>query len=472
MTATADSRPTGREDPPFPSVPSDRQRAAGKALRKDCPRASHAEVGTFADDRDIVALIRASSENRLENLLPLRYSRMLESPFAFYRGSAVIQAEDLAQTPASGITVQACGDAHLLNYGGFATPERDLIFDINDFDETFPAPFEWDVKRLCASVVLAARWRGFSKAQAREAATATVARYHEMMCAFADRPTMEVWYNRIDYASLEQRVRDEPALARMLAGDIKRAQDSTAEHVYGEIVRDENGVARIVDQPPLLFHSRSDLRDAGRQFLEHYARTLRDDYQALLSRFRFVDAAMKVVGVGSVGTRCFIVLMLDEHDHPLFLQVKEARASVLERHHGPSPWKNNGERVVAGQHLMQAASDIFLGWAQGPAGRNFYVRQLRDMKISVRLERLGPGLLARYGGLCGEALARAHAKAGQASTIAGYLGTGTAFDAAVAKYAGGYADRVERDYDTFRRAARRGDLPTETSGSLVETMIH
>jgi uncharacterized protein (DUF2252 family) len=236
-------------------------------------------------------------------------------------------------------------------------------------------------------------------------------------------------------------------------------------------VRDDNGLARIADQPPLLFHIQSDLLEVGKGFLEQYAATLRSDYQTLVSRFRFIDVAMKVVGVGSVGTRCLIALMFDEHDHPLFLQIKEARPSVLEQHQGPSPWKHNGERVVAGQRLLQAASDIFLGWSRGPAGRDFYVRQLRDMKVSARLERFNPTMLARYGHLCGEALARAHAKAGQASTIAGYVGASAAFDEAVAKYAIDYADQVERDYDVFRLATRRGALSTETGGSLIETMI-
>jgi len=419
-----------------------------------------------------VALIKQSSEGRIENLIPLRYSRMLESPFAFFRGSAIVQGADLGRTPASGIKVQACGDAHLMNFGGFATPERDLIFDLNDFDETFPAPWEWDVKRLCASVVIAARWRGFSETEAHETATATAARYREMMNTYADMPMMAVWYSRLSYDSIRKQLKRNPKLEQLVAEDIKRAQNSTAEHVYNKIATHQNGAVRIVDEPPLLFHVDADLKEHGQAFLRRYSATLREDYRVLFDRFRLADAALKVVGVGSVGTRCYIALLLDEHDAPLFLQIKEACASVLEQHHGPSPWKQNGERVVAGQRLMQAASDIFLGWARGPTGRDFYVRQLRDLKLSAQLERYDPTMFTLYVELCGQALARAHAKAGQAPTIAGYLGKSPAFDEAITKYAVGYADQVERDYETFRTAARDGIIATETRGSLTEAMIH
>jgi uncharacterized protein (DUF2252 family) len=359
-----------------------------------------------------------------------------------------------------------------MNFGGFATPERELIFDLNDFDETFPAPWEWDVKRLCASVVIAARWRGFGESAAREAATATAARYREMMNTYADMPMMAVWYSRLSYDSIRKQVKRNPKLERLVIEDMKRARNSTAEHVYHKIVTHQDSGVRIVDEPPLLFHVDSDLKEHGQVFLDRYAATLREDFRVLFDRFRVVDAALKVVGVGSVGTRCYIVLLLDEHNEPLFLQIKEARASVLEQHHGPSPWKQNGERVVAGQRLMQAASDIFLGWARGPRGGDFYVRQLRDMKLSAQLERYDATIFTLYVEFCGDALARAHAKAGQAPTIAGYLGKSAAFDEAIANYAVGYADQVERDYETFRIAARNGLIQTETSGSLTETMIH
>jgi uncharacterized protein (DUF2252 family) len=448
------------------------RRDEGWALRERCPRSGQAQLGLRGTNRDPVAVIKESSEGRVENLIPLRYSRMLESPFTFFRGSAILQAMDLARTHASGIKVQACGDAHLMNFGGFATPERDLIFDLNDFDETFPAPWEWDVKRLCASVVVAARWRGFSESVAHESAVATAARYREMMNTYADMPMMAVWYSSLSYDSIRTQSKRNPKLERLVAEDIKRAQNSTADHVYTKIVTHQDGAVRIVDEPPLLFHVDAELKEHGQAFLHRYRATLREDYRVLFDRFRLADAALKVIGVGSVGMRCYIVLLFDEHDAPLFLQIKEAGASVLEQHHGPSPWKQNGERVVAGQRLMQAASDIFLGWARGPRGRDFYVRQLRDMKLSAQLERYDATMFMLYVEFCAEALARAHAKAGQAPTIAGYLGKGGAFDEAAAKYAVGYCDLVERDYELFRTAARNGVIATETSGSLTETMIH
>jgi uncharacterized protein (DUF2252 family) len=281
-----------------------------------------------------------------------------------------------------------------------------------------------------------------------------------------------VWYSRLSYDSIRKQLKRNPKLEQLVAEDIKRAQNSTAEHVYNRIVTHQNGTIQIVDEPPLLFHVNADLKEHGEAFLRRYSATLREDYRVLFDRFRLADAALKVVGVGSVGTRCYIVLLFDEHDNPLFLQIKEACASVLEPHHGPSPWKQNGERVVAGQRLMQAASDIFLGWARGPRGRDFYVRQLRDMKLSAQLERCDATLFKLYVELCGEALARAHAKAGQAPPIAGYLGKSGAFDEAIANYAVGYADQVERDYEALGNAARNGVIQTETSGSLTETMIH
>lgn len=453
------------------AAPAAARRGEGRARRRHCPRSSHAGFQPAGDGRDVVALLEASNEDRLPNLVPVRYSRMLESPFAFFRGSANVHAYDLAKSPASGVEVQACGDSHVMNFGGFATPERNLVFDVNDFDETFPAPWEWDVKRLAASAVLAARWRGFSSGQARAAANGAVARYREAIAGYADMPTIEVWYSQIRFSDLLQQAQGDRQLARLLDRDITRAQKNTSEHVYGKLTTTVNGAVRIIDQPPLLSHSTQDLHAESRGFLERYEASLREDYRALFKRFRLVDAALKVVGVGSVGTRCYIVLMLGEHDEPLFLQIKEARRSVLEPYSKPSPFHHHGERVVAGQHLMQAASDIFLGWAHGPAGRQFYVRQLRDMKIAAELDQMDASGLALYGRLCGRALARAHAKAGQAPPIAGYLGSSTAFDDAIEKYALAYADQVERDYETFRAAVRSGRIHTETGASPAETMI-
>ncbi len=444
----------------------------GKACRKNAPRAAQSELGVAGRDRDIVAIIEATNHDRLAQLVPIRHSRMLESPFAFYRGAAAVHAADLAATPRSGISVQACGDCHLLNFGGFATPERDLVFDINDFDETFPAPWEWDVKRLAASLVLAARWKGFPAGKAAAAVAAAAARYRQMMTEYADMSTMDVWYSKISYAALFERTGGNAAATKQVATDARRAQKQTAEHVFQKVTTKAGGTPRIIDQPPLIYHPQAEgLHVATRAFLMKYAATLREDYQALFARFRYLDAAIKVVGVGSVGTRCFMVLLQGEHSDPLFLQLKEARKSVLQPYVGRSPWQNEGERVVAGQRLMQAVSDIFLGWARGPAGRDYYVRQLRDMKVSLDLESLAAGHLVLYARLCGAALARAHAKAGKAPEIAGYLGSSGAFDDALGQYATAYAGQVERDYETFRDATRTGRLKTETSGTPIEVMI-
>ena len=462
-----------------PPAPSGRQAASaatrfeqGRALRQATPRISHSRLGIAKKGRDVVALIEASNADRMEELIPLRHSRMLESPFAFYRGSSMVQAADLVNTPSSGITVQACGDAHLMNFGSFASPERELVFDINDFDETFPAPWEWDVKRLAASLVLAARWRGFSAAVAREMVAAAAARYRGAMRDYAGQSTLAVWYSHITAADLLDRAHKRQKNEALVKAGIREAQRNTSEHVFHKITTMEDGSPRIVDQPPLLFHpSNPGTNEIMSEFLAKYAATLREDTRALFDRFRFVDAAVKVVGVGSVGTRCLIALMLGEHDDPLLLQIKEARKSVLQPDTGGSLWKHQGERVVTGQRLMQATSDIFLGWTRGPGGRDFYVRQLRDMKGAAHIEAFKVDTLARYGGLCGEALARAHAKAGQASLISGYLGASPVFDDALQDYAVGYADQVEQDYERFREAAREGRIRTETNPSSTEIMI-
>jgi uncharacterized protein (DUF2252 family) len=428
---------------------------------------------TSVVQRDPLMMLRESNKDRIESLVPVRHSRMMESPFAFFRGSAIVQANDLSDTPSTGICVQLCGDCHLMNFGGFATPERQLIFDINDFDETFPGSWEWDIKRLCVSLVLAARWRGFDKAAALEAANTAVARYRKMSNAYADMPTMDVWHSDISFAEMLRAVGGNRRLKSLLDADVRRAQHSTSEHVYGKITHEEAGSVQIVDQPPLLFHPRFDLIATTSKFFAGYAKTLRDDYRSLMGRFRLIDAALKVVGVGSVGTRSFIALFSGEQDEPFFLQVKEARRFVLENQPGqsPSPWRNHGERVVAGQHLMQAASDIFLGWARGPGNRDFYVRQLRDMKVALEIDQFDSAGLAIYGRLCGGALARAHAKAGQAARIAGYLGKSEAFDEAIGAYSLAYADQVESDYEAFQAAVRRGEFKTETSRPINETTI-
>jgi uncharacterized protein (DUF2252 family) len=444
----------------------------GKELRKTCPRSSHAEVKFDPGQRDPLALLEESNRGRVEALLPIRFTRMLESPFAFFRGTAVLQAHDLEGTPSAGIIVQCCGDCHLMNFGGFATPERALVFDINDFDETHPGPFEWDVKRLTTSFVLAARWLSFSAGDARRSAEAAVASYRTNMALFAQMSVLETWYAKIAFTDLLEMTND--AAGRMKKR-MKEATENTSEHIYEKIVTIVDGQPRIAVRPPLLFraddHDRH-LRDDMLPFFEKYRVTLIKDRQVLFDRYRLVDAAYKVVGIGSVGTRCLIVLFQGNQDDHLFLQMKEARPSVLAGRAAAPPYDNEGERVVTGQRLMQAASDIFLGWTRGPEGRDFYVRQMRDMKFSADLSGCTPRILTSYAELCGKALARAHAKgSGDAATIAGYLGVCSRFDEAIAVAAVAYADQVEKDYELFRAAARAGRFPIETLPSKMEQAI-
>jgi uncharacterized protein (DUF2252 family) len=399
---------------------------------------------------------------------------MAESAFAFFRGTAVLQAHDLQGTPTSGVIVQCCGDCHLMNFGGFATPERALVFDINDFDETLPGPFEWDVKRLATSFVLAARWLGFDDDDARRSVETTVAAYRAVMARMAELSVLDTWYARITMEDAFREFADDQKIVKLLKRSVEQAARNTIEHVFHKIATVIDGKPRVVDQPPLLFHadpSELDLERDIKTFIEQYRETLSLDRQALLDRYEAVDAVHKVVGVGSVGTRCYIVLMLGQQDDHLMLQCKEARRSVLEGRAGPSPFSNNGERVVTGQRLMQTASDIFLGWSGGLHGRDFYVRQLRDMKIAPHLNGYSPRNLAAYGDLCGKVLARAHAKAGDAATITGYLGSTTAFDDAIADYALAYADQVEDDYKTFKTAIRAGRFPVETLPSEIEQAV-
>jgi uncharacterized protein (DUF2252 family) len=462
-------RSAGSDDIPGQADTSaQRQRAEGKEQRRRCPRSSHGGEQGVRYDREAVELVIASNEDRLPDLVPIRHARMLESPFAFFRGSAVVQAHDLASTPRSGIRVQACGDCHLLNFGGFATPERNLIFDINDFDETLAGPWEWDVKRLATSLILAARWRNFPKSCASEAVTAAVARYREVMAKCEAMPTLETWYAEITFADLYKQLRSEPKLLTRLTRAIERAPHNTAEHVFHKLTSTSDGAPRIVDHPPLLYHPPDEsVATEAASLLKRYPASLRDEYRALLARFELVDIAIKVVGVGSVGTRCYVVLLLGSHGDPLFLQVKEARQSVLEQFAGPSRWRNQGHRVVSGQRMMQGVSDIFLGWSRGPRGRDYYVRQLRDMKLAADLTVFDAETLVLYARLCGRTLARAHAKGGEAPRIAGYLGSSSAFDDAITRYALAYADQVERDYQAFQAAARNGRIPVDSSPPMT-----
>ena len=431
--------------------------AAGKAWRKKVPRSNHAEWRAPARRPDPLAILEASNLGRVPELIPIRYGRMLASPFAFLRGSAAIMANDLASTPVIGNKVQACGDCHLSNFGLFATPERNIIFDINDFDETLPAPWEWDVKRLATSIFLAGRHiAGADKACSR-ATLAAVSAYREHMAAYAKMTQLEVWYSRIDAAMIKNLVRR--ASDREMRAIIKRARSNTSAHALPKITRLAHGKRRIVDNPPLVFHGdEGAVRQTFRKHAQRYIQTLRADVRVLIDRYEFVDAALKVVGVGSVGTRCGIVLLMAADDDPLFLQFKEAMPSVLEPYAAKSQFENHAERVVTGQRVMQAASDVFLGWFQSLDGRDFYVRQLRDMKASAEIEGMTMSSLAEYATVCGVALARAHARSGDAVLISGYLGKTARFDRAIADFARRYADQTQRDYEKLVAAVKSGRI--------------
>ena len=412
----------------------------------------------------------------MADLVPIRWGRMSTSPFAFYRGSAILMAADLAPLPRTGLTVQLCGDAHLSNFGLYGSPERELLFDVNDFDETLPGPFEWDLKRLAASFVLAARNNGLSDDVARETALAAVRSYREHMTAYAEMHELDVWYSHIVADELLDAARGSEAARaasrkavnkrlKLAEKTFTKARGRDSLQAAGKLTELVDGTRRIVDQPPLVMHM-PELSDneATAALFDQYKSTLEADRRELLERFEVVDIARKVVGVGSVGTRCIIVLLLGrDADDPLFLQVKESGPSVLEPYLGKSRFIHGGHRVVAGQRLMQAASDIFLGWMTGkPGGRHFYWRQLRDMKGSIEVELLKAPGLEILASMCGWTLARGHARSGQRVAIASYLGVSSRFDQSVAEFAISYADQAEKDYETMLKAIRQGKIPVES----------
>jgi len=439
------------------------RRKQGKALRDHCPRTAQAEWEPRSKSKDIVKLLEESDADRIPGLIPVKYQRMGVSPFTFYRGAAILQARDLANARVSGIMVQACGDCHLANFGGFASPERVLVFDINDFDETFPGPWEWDIKRLGASLVLAARDRGFSKSIADNTVRAAAASYRERMSEFADMKVLDTHYAQVTIAALKEHFRKDPDMSARLAKKQKQARSQNSEAVIPKLTAIVDGHRKIKDNPPVIYHMGEFTRDFEKQrlkFVDEYKKSLQPDRRHLYERYHYQDSAIKVVGVGSVGTRCYLSLLLADEDDPLFLQFKEARRSVLESPRRKSRYAHQGFRVVEGIRLMQAASDIFLGCAR-TKGHDYYIRQFRDMKVSAEVETFRPNTLIGYADMCGWALARAHAKSGDAAMIAGYLGSSDQFDDALAKYSEAYADQAERDYETFRAAIRSGRLPTE-----------
>ncbi|HEY1785060.1 MAG TPA: DUF2252 family protein [Pirellulales bacterium] len=455
-TAT-DNQPVGKQ---FPAV-EDKAAPSGKLLRGATPRSCHGEWCQPAGRRDPVEIIIESSVDRVAHLLPIRYGRMQQSAFAFYRGAAAIMAADLAGTPTTGLRVQLCGDCHLLNFGVFATPERNLIFDVNDFDETLPGPWEWDVKRLAASFVVAGRHNGFRAGESRAAALAMARSYGMQMARFATMRALDVWYQRLNVEKLLDRFPSKTVREQTRA-QVEKASRGLAEHALPDLVDQESGKPRIRDNPPLIYHPRHadalELIEHLPQAFHEYRLTLPDERRVLLDRYHLTDHAVKVVGVGSVGTRCGILLLMAGADDPLFLQVKEARQSVLEPYAGKSIYSHAGERVVVGQRLIQAASDLFLGWTHGHAGRHFYIRQTRDVKVRPAVEIYGPKSLALYGEACGWVLARAHARSGDPAQLAAYLGTSDRFNQAIADFAESYADQNERDYQAFVAAIRAGRL--------------
>jgi len=450
----------------------------GKAARAEVPLESHARFDPPPDRPDPIALLEEQAESRIPELVPVRYGRMMVSPFTYYRGAALPMASDLAATPVSGLSVQACGDAHLSNFGIFGSAERRLVFDVNDFDETLPGPWEWDVKRLAASMEVAARDNGFPGKKRRQIVSSTVGRYREAMRAFAGMSDLDVWYARADMVELRAQFEDQLKARQRKAMDkgLTKARTRDSMQEVGKLTRTVDGRPRIISDPPLvvpideLIPAEADRAGLEAQLIEligKYRRTLETDRRYLLDQFEFADMARKVVGVGSVGTRCWIVLMLgrDTAD-PLFLQVKEAEPSVLSRFVGTSRYANQGQRVVAGQRLMQASSDIFLGWQRNEAGldnkpHDFYVRQLRDWKFSLDVEDLIPRGMRLYGQLCGWTLARAHARSGDRIAIAAYVGASDTFDQAVTEFALAYADQNEKDHQALLDAASSGRITAE-----------
>jgi uncharacterized protein (DUF2252 family) len=460
--ATSDASPTVDNSKAAgqaaPSIPE--RMAKGKALRQHVPRTSHADWSPPVARADPLDLLQAQDLTRLPELVPIRYGRMLASPFAFLRGSAVVMASDLATTPATGLKVQACGDAHLANFGIFATPERNLVFDVNDFDETLPAPWEWDVKRLAASVVVAARENGFGDADCASAARAAARSYRERMAEFASQGHLAIWYSRISQRDISAAL--PPVDKKAFQRGARRARQRDHLRSFSKMTVVVDGSIRIADDPPLIFHHSDELvGEHVPTFAKAYRSTIRDDLRLLLQRYSFVDFVQKVVGVGSVGTRCYVVLLQGNGpDDPLFLQIKEARPSVLEAYAGKSKYNNHGQRVVRGQQCIQAASDIFLGWGR-TNGVDLYVRQLADMKASIDISIMNPSRLALYASLCGWALARAHARSGDAPKIAGYMGTSDRFDSSIVSFATAYADQTERDHATLVEAVKSGRIKAE-----------
>ncbi len=428
----------------------------GKNQRTVTSREAHAEPAPSKDRADPIQLLIESEKGRVEALVPIRYGRMLQSPFAFLRGSAAVMAEDLSHTPCSGIFVQCCGDCHLMNFGGYATPERNQVFDINDFDETLPAPFEWDVKRLATSIVVAGRYKQFSDKDSKKAAFAAVNIYAQKIREFAMMRQLDICFNRLDEASIIDMFKLDRLFVKKVKAINQKARQHTHEHVFPGISELKNGRRKILDHRPLIYHP-PDIEksiERGFAFFDAYFNSLSDDRKSLLGRYKIEDIALKVVGVGSVGTRCLIGLFSANDEDAIILQFKEGGQSVLEKYAGKSVYENHGERIANGQRLMQTVSDIFLGWTSTQEGIEFYVRQLRDMKASANPDNFTPKLLLEYASICGWALAKSHAKAGRSPEITGYIGKTEIFAEALTEFAVHYADRTEKDFALLKTAEK------------------
>ncbi len=436
--------------------------ARGEQMRKICPRRSHAIWKAPLNRPDPVQLIEEGDQGRIEQLIPIRHGRMMQSPFTYYRGAALAMAVDLAGLPTTGVRVQACGDAHLGNFRCFATPERRLIFDIHDLDEPLPAPWEWDVKRLAASFVIASRNNGLSDKRAREAALTCVRSYREHMAEFSEMRVLELWYHSVDGDKLMEDIEDKELRSRGKKLLAKARAQTALEYDFPKLADRTSESPTIRDNPPLIYHwheqGAEEFDKNVRETFARYRDSLPDERRVLLDRYEFKDATIKVVGVGSVGTFCAIMLLMADERDPLFLQVKQAGPSVLEEYAGKSIYANHGQRVVQGHRLMQSASDVFLGWTEGNLGRHVYIRQLRDAKVKFAVETFGSAEMLVFAGACGWTLARAHARSGEPALIAGYLGDSDTFDEAIADFSVAYAEQSERDQEALCKAVRAGRL--------------
>jgi uncharacterized protein (DUF2252 family) len=446
-------------------LPRGERYEAGKQFRKTCPRSSHAKWEAPKNRHDPVDLILESNKGRIQKLLPLRHGRMARTPFTFYRGAALNMAADLSSTPVTGMFVQACGDAHLCNFGGFATPERNVIFSINDLDETLPAPWEWDLKRLAASFVVACRNNSLNEKIARETAMECVRSYRENMVVYSEMKTMELWHYSLGSDQLISKLKDPELKRRGLKRLEKEQARSIAEEIFPQIAEGSGKSKYIKDELPSIFHwdghLPGEVNKIARDALELYKTSLPPGFSFLLNRYELKDLVIKVVGVGSVGTACWVALFMTGDGDPLFIQVKEARISVLEPYAGKSIYSNNGQRVVYGYRLMQPFSDPFLGWSAGSGGRHFFFRQLRDIKISIKVETFGKTEMMSFADWCGQALALSHGRSGDAAMLSGYMGNSNTFDLAIGEFSMAYADQNEKDHASLIKAIKSGKIDAE-----------